>query len=472
MSLYFGLIMFLCIVPTALITYYQTYPKNWKGKKLLFGVKNREEFQTGETLSAVEGIVLKYRSLAGGIVAGILVVSCLLLFLHGMLLQTTVWMTFILFAILALNIPFYLGNHELKALKRRIGLSEERAVTLVDLKSAGAVHALKPMAVLWPNLLGLLIALFSLLLDLKVIDVSGIALGEGWLIGSFLMTILLGSIFGMGLLLTLLAFLMDGLRNEVISEDSNVNANYNRAKKKNCADYFLLFLWGNTGFSALTILVFCFFYSDLLLLIALAVYLVIIMVGTAVFVLRQRKVEERYEKEITQLADDDDNWLLGQFYYNPQDSRLNVEKRTGMGSTFNFAHPMGKIICAFAGICLLCTVLSIVWIGMLEGTPLRLTVEDGKVICHQIRNDYVIPLDQIEEVTWGEDVKNLRLVRVSGVGMEDLLKGNFFVDDRNGCKVFLVPSAKHYVKIVAAGKTYYVSGSTPQETREAYERMK
>ena len=64
MSLYFGLIMFLCIVPTLFICFYQIYPKKWREKKLIFGVKNREEFQQGETAQTVGKIYEKYRGQA------------------------------------------------------------------------------------------------------------------------------------------------------------------------------------------------------------------------------------------------------------------------------------------------------------------------------------------------------------------------------------------------------------------------
>lgn len=39
--------------------------------------------------------------------------------------------------------------------------------------------------------------------------------------------------------------------------------------------------------------------------------------------------------------DDDQHWKLGQFYYNPDDPAIWVEKRFGIGWTVNFAHPAG-----------------------------------------------------------------------------------------------------------------------------------
>jgi len=39
--------------------------------------------------------------------------------------------------------------------------------------------------------------------------------------------------------------------------------------------------------------------------------------------------------------DNDQVWVGGIFYVNPNDPRLLVEKRSGLGWTFNFAYPIG-----------------------------------------------------------------------------------------------------------------------------------
>ena len=69
------------------------------------------------------------------------------------------------------------------------------------------------------------------------------------------------------------------------------------------------------------------------------------MAVVVIGVINQRQVERRYERDTElELQDDDDNWILGMFYYNKKDTRLNVEKRLGYGSTINMAHPAGKVI--------------------------------------------------------------------------------------------------------------------------------
>lgn len=54
---------------------------------------------------------------------------------------------------------------------------------------------------------------------------------------------------------------------------------------------------------------------------------------------RVKVAKGKEEKNINR--DDDRHWKLGQFYFNPQDPAVWVEKRFGVGWTVNFAHPVG-----------------------------------------------------------------------------------------------------------------------------------
>ena len=67
-----------------------------------------------------------------------------------------------------------------------------------------------------------------------------------------------------------------------------------------------------------------------------------------------------------------------------------------------------------------------------------------------------------------KDITEHSVMRISGVGMDNLLKGNFSVDNDN-CKVFLAPEGKAYIRLTTTdGQVYYVSGATAEETKAAY----
>lgn len=61
----------------------------------------------------------------------------------------------------------------------------------------------------------------------------------------------------------------------------------------------------------------------------------------ALFVVYFRLV--RVKKPRGPILDDDARWVLGLFYYNPGDPSVFVEKRSGIGYTVNFGHPLGWV---------------------------------------------------------------------------------------------------------------------------------
>lgn len=67
-----------------------------------------------------------------------------------------------------------------------------------------------------------------------------------------------------------------------------------------------------------------------------------LVVTAAIFVIYLRFV--RAKKPKGQILDDDARWILGMFYYNPSDSSVFIEKRSGIGYTLNFARPLAWLL--------------------------------------------------------------------------------------------------------------------------------
>ncbi len=51
------------------------------------------------------------------------------------------------------------------------------------------------------------------------------------------------------------------------------------------------------------------------------------------------------------------------FYNNPNDTRLNVEKRLGYGGTVNIAHPAGKAIMIAVLLLVVVSIVVIIWMA-------------------------------------------------------------------------------------------------------------
>ena len=465
MSLTFNLIMCLCLLPVLLIFYFLMYPKKWKSGKLILGLSMRKEYCEGETGEQVSALYLKRRNQAFKILIICIIISIILVLIHGFKLQTTLWLLFFYASLIGINVPFFLGNNEMKTIKRTMGLTSEEKVSYTDISMAGTVRTIKLSNVIIPNAVGFILTIAALLIDLKIIPVTS----EN--AGSFISTGMLAIFWIMGMFISVIAFKMDGMKNEVISTDSIINSNYNRAKKKNLSDFCVRFLWVSALMMATSFCCLIFLYTELFTMIIIVVYLVSLMTGTFIYVFRNKKIEQRYAKEITVIQDEDDNWIGGFIYYNPGNRRIMVSKRIGVGAAVNAGHPVGKIIYGFIVLLFIFLAVSIIYVGMVEATPIKLSIKDNKLICHQLTDEYEINIDEIKNIEWGENVSELRMVKLSGFGIATLCKGNFTVNGETGCKVFLNPEDGNYIKVMTAETTYYVSAATSEETKEVFELL-
>ena len=457
-----SLILYICIVPTAILMYFLGYPKDWKKKKRILGVNNRKEFQNPKAEEFIEILCSTHRKQALIITIAITVIATILLFLRSMFVVTFVWTVFVYVALILLCVPYALGNSELKKYKRSLGIIDEKII-YADLKNAGAVHALNKPLLIIGNLFGLAIIIAAILIDAGVLPVS-----MGIFKDTFALTMLSASFISVNFILFPLAIVIDNARNEVISSDSDINANYNRAKKKMSSDFVLTLTWLDDIFTLGACAALIFVKTEILMILLIGLYMAVIMVAMAVMVIKKLKLEEVYvPKNKSIVEDDDDYWFMGMFYFNPNDKRLNIEKRFGIGYTLNMAHPFGMIMGVFAGLTMIFTILVIVWIALMGSMPIKTYEDNGVIICHHLWDEYKIYESDIKEISLG-DLQDIKMLRTAGTTMENVCKGTYKVDDQKGCKVFLNPDEGVYIKIFTGGRTYYISAQTKEETEALY----
>jgi len=349
------LIMFICVVPTALLMFFIAFPANPSKRKMIFGVRDNPKFHEGDAAAKLKLITSSCRKGALIITVIVCIMSIVLLFLptNGMTMLAWILLVYGLFLI---AVPFGKGNVELKNLKKELGITKS-GVTFTDLTNTNTIHSLKLPWLILPNAIALIAAAVSFLIDLGVIKID-VACEQ------YALTMMGISFLFIAVILVPIAIMMDNTRNIVISKDSNINANYNRAKKKTWADLMVAMSWANalflTGYSILLMFV----NSEIVILAGVLVYTVIIMIIVAIGAVNQKAIEKRYARDTNlELLDDDDYWVFGMFYNNPNDTRLNVEKRFGYGGTINIAHPAGKVILAITFLLLLGTLILVAWLA-------------------------------------------------------------------------------------------------------------
>ncbi len=349
------LIMFICVVPAALLMFFIAFPANPSKKKMIFGVRDNPKFHEGNAAEKFKSIAASCRKGALIITILVCVMSIVLLFLPANGMTMIAWILLV-YGLFLIAVPFGKGNVELKNLKKELGITKS-GVTFTDLTNTNTVHSLKLPWLILPNAIALITAVVSFLIDLGVIKVD-VACEQ------YALTMMGISFLFIAVILVPIAIMMDNTRNIVISKDSNINANYNRAKKKTWADLMVAMSWANalflTGYSILLMFV----NSEMVILAGVLVYTVIIMIIVAIGAVNQKSIEKRYARDTNlELLDDDDYWVFGMFYNNPNDTRLNVEKRFGYGGTINIAHPAGKIIMAITFLLLIGTLIFVAWMA-------------------------------------------------------------------------------------------------------------
>jgi uncharacterized membrane protein len=331
------------------------FPKNPEKRKMIFGVRDNPKFHEGNAAKRVKEIADSCRKSALIITAIICVATVILVFLPS---TNITMLAFILlvFALFLVAVPFGKGNTELKSLKKELGITKSGTV-YADLKNTSVVHGLKMPWLLIPNVIVLLETVFAMLVDFGVIKIV-----DTLAIEKFGLSMMSASFLFIGIIIVPIAMMMDNTRNTVISKDSNINANYNRAKKKCWADLFVAMSWTNALAIGILVSLYMFIYNDIAVLAGTLAYTVVLMVIVMIAAKLQAAVEKRYERDTDlELLDDDDCWILGMFYYNPNDTRLNVEKRFGYGGTVNIAHPAGKVIMIITAILLVFSIGLIIW---------------------------------------------------------------------------------------------------------------
>ena len=456
--------MFICFISFIYILYFSMYPKKWANKARVYGVNNRAEFKTGQAEEFINTLSDTHHKQATVMLIVMSIISVLLLFVPGLTIKMVAWTVFIYLGILIFPIPYMLGNSEMKKYKKALGIISEKTL-YADLKNAGSVHALNIPMLAISNIFGASVFLAALLIDLGVLPIN-----LGIYNHAFILTALVGSVIFTNIIFIPIAFIADNARNIVISENSDINANYNRSKKKIFSDLTMAITWIDNIIALITIVLFILFSSELLTLFVFGAYLLVIMFFMGLLVYKNRILEHKYLGENSNLLkDDDDNWILGMFYFNPSDKRLNVEKRVGVGITVNMAHPVGIVISVIGILGIVSSILAIVWIVLMGQTPIRIINNNDTLICHHLRDEYTINKADIVSVECG-NLSDIKMVKAAGTAMETVAKGKFSVDGNPGT-LFLNPEAGKYIKIVTNDKTYYISDYTEEETNALFESL-
>ena len=451
-----GLILCICMYPFVLIMYVLLKNEAESKKGIYYGVTVPKEHRSAPEIKEITAVYHKQmkRSLWA-----MLIFPIPALFLPWESIVVAVWMLWMTISIFIFFVPFAIANGKLKEIKReKEWQTETTADVEVEIKSAGAIRRVK-----WYHFI--LQCVTSVILPVLVI------FGDFGSRRQPLFVMML-TFAGISFMFWGIAVWQDRQKTQIISSDSDVNVNYNRAKKNLYKNFWVLCSWVNVGY--MVWLLFCvdeWGRFTQMFWWATGGYLLGTMIPLIWMVKKKSALDKTYETKRNKVTseDNDDNWIWGMLYYNPKDRHSMVEKRVGIGTTMNMATGGGKAMMAFAGVTLLSLPVISIWVIMLEFTPIQLVADENRIVANHLREEYVISMPAIEEAELLDELP--KMSRNSGTAMENLKKGSWSIAEEGNCTVFLDPRNDVFLRIETPSRRYYLSGQNDEETKAVYDAI-
>lgn len=190
----------------------------------------------------------------------------------------------------------------------------------------------------------------------------------------------------------------------------------------------------------------------------------IICVAVVRIELNTRKVQEKLTAESGRYwyVDDDDKWIGGILYYNPNDSNLIINNRIGTNSTINLAKTSGKILMGLVILMLVAMPFTGAFINAAGAKPIGLELTETEIVSSRGGSRYTVPYEEISDVQLLEKLPK-KMVRTFGTGMENLLSGNFTASGIGSMKVCLDPNYSPYILITTDSGQHYLFGCRDSE---------
>ncbi len=454
MNLIMTAVFFITCYPILLMMYFMLKgAANNNG--LCFGATLKKEMRDDEAIKKIDTEFRK--NLKRGIII-MAIIPIPFVFIPYFSISMSLWMLWIIALCFVPSIFFAIANGKVKEVKQERGWYSESTITYADLKTATVPRKVKLITFLPTLILSTIPAIIAFVIF------QGHGYGVyGWMIATFA---------ACTYLFYACAIWSDKQKISVICEDSNTNMNYARAKKQVWKNFSLACAWVNTAFVWFMLL---FMWQSEMAVIgiiwATIIYGVAVCGATGWLIKKIFDINKAYESKRTliDVADDDKNWLWGMLYYNKNDKHFMIESRFGNGTTVNLGNKAGMIITVVSYAVILLLPVMCIWMIMVEFTPIQVTVQNEIIICEQLNVDYEIPLSEIDSYEVVTDLPDM--IKVNGMGMENILCGTFEVYREGMYEVFLNPQNDLFIKLVVDDLTYYIGGVDDAMTQEVLDAI-
>ena len=406
-------------------------------KNIVLGVTLPADAHEDAEVNAVLQRFRKYAIAACGILTAAAVIAALL---PGRMM--TVWTLWIDFVIIMPYIPYVLANRSLKELKQKRGWTAEPR-TVYGETSAEPLRYLDWKLFIPP----VLIALAPIVIEQELTVMYVL---------NALMCILFAVLYRYAY----------REKAEMVDSDVNRTNALTRVRRYNWGKMWLITSYAVSLISILSGLL----TKKPVIAILLLLILCIAVCYEAVHLeMKTRRMQEKLTADSGTgwYVDEDDHWIGGLIYFNPDDRNSIINSRVGMNSSVNMARPLGKVMMVM--MVLLMAGMPFFGIVMDDvGTrPIVLSVEDGRLHADCGMSHYTVNTDEITGVELLDALPE-KMTRRWGTGMEHYIQGNFG-SDRGSLNVMCDPACAPYIYLETSnGKKYLFASREPAETEAVF----
>lgn len=239
-----------------------------------------------------------------------------------------------------------------------------------------------------------------------------------------------------------------------VNSDVTLSAVLTRIRRYYWGKCWLYISWACALFSFSALILYA---SELAFLIVMSLFTLVILALAIGMEFKIRSEQQRLNKEQPSeiLMDEDDYWPFGIVYYNKNDSNLMVNSRIGLGTTTNFAHPVGKALDIFAVVMLLLLPFTGLFTVKEEFTEPKVVLTETAVEAYHTGKEYSVPLEEIYSVAFLNDLPDTS--KNVGSNFPHLYKGSFSVKGiSSNCKLCLDPYDTAFLLIRTTDSKYYL----------------